>query len=170
MIEIEYKSGIILYTTSIHKFILGLAAFRLYRKNLDFAWAERGRDCIKELKVWSEQGCTWNFEQKLKMLEAEENYCLGDFEGAKISYQDAISAARLHKFPNDEALACELAAKFYFKIGDMATSLKHYRMSHEIYCKYGADGKADKLFTYINGKFASLLGHLCPSQTEANEG
>ena len=157
MIEIEYKSGIILYTTSIHTFFLGLAAFRLYRKTSDFAWAERGRECIKELKVWSEQGSAWNFEQKLRMLEAEENYSLGDFEGAKVSYQDAISAAKLHKFLNDEALAYELASKFYFQIGDVSTSLKHYTWAHEVYCKYGADGKADELFSYIKGKFASHL-------------
>lgn len=157
MIGIEHKSGVLLYTASIHKFVLGLGAFRLYRKKMGTIWAERGRECIEEIKVWCEQGCTWNFEQKLKMLEAEENYSLGNIEGAKISYQDAISAARLHKFLNDEALACELAANFYFKIGDASSSLKYYRIAHEVYIKCGAIGKADDLFTFINAKFTSLL-------------
>ena len=168
MLESEYKSGVTLYTASIHKFIIGLAAFRLYRKNLDFAWAERGRECIQALKEWNKEGSTWNFKQKLKLLEAEENYCLGNFEGAKIFYQDAISAARLYKNLSDEALACELAGKFYFKTGDLSSSLNHYRMAHEIYCRYGATGKAEKLFMYINWKFANVLASLCPPQT--NEG
>ena len=153
----DCKSGIILYTASAHRFILGLAAFRLYRKHSDFVWAERGRDCIKDVKVWAEQGSTWNFEQKLKLLEAEENYCLGDFDGAKISYQDAISAARMHKNLLDEALACELAADFYFQTGDASTSLKHYRIAREVYCKYGADGKANDLFSSIKDKFSNVF-------------
>ena len=157
MFEMECQSGMILYATSAHKFILGLAAFRLYRKTCDFVWAERGRACIHRLKVWNEEGSTWNFEQKLKMMEAEENFCLGNFEGAKTSYQDAISAARVHKNLSDEALACELAAKFYFKIGDLESSFKHYRLAHEVYSKYGASGKANKLFTYISEKFSSVL-------------
>lgn len=157
MFEMECKSGMILYATSAHKFILGLAAFRLYRKTSNFIWAERGRACTDGIKVWNEEGSTWNFEQKLKMMEAEENFCLGNFDGAKLSYQDAISAARLHKNLSDEALACELAAKFYFKIGELELSLQHYRLAHEVYGKYGAVGKADKLFTYIGGKFSSVL-------------
>ena len=157
MFEFGYKSGAILYTDSVQNFFLGLAVFRLYREYSDFIWAERGKECIKKVKVWAEQGSSWNFKQKLKMLEAEESYCLGDFDDAKISYQDAISAARLHKHLLDEALAFELAAHFYFQIGDVSTSLKHYTKAHETYCKYGADGKADKLFSFIKDKFASHL-------------
>lgn len=157
MSAIGSKSGVIIYPDSVHKFIIGLAAFRLYRKYSDFIWAERGRECIKNVKIWTEQGCAWNFEQKLKLLEAEENYCLGNFEGANVSYQDAILAARLHKNLVDEALACELAGSFYFKTGNLSSSLKHYRMAHEIYIKYGAIGKADKLFTFIDGKFSNVL-------------
>jgi hypothetical protein len=79
----------------------GLAAFRLYRQTNDPVWLKRGQKCKQKMKVWSEQGCKWNFEQKLLLLSAEESYCLCDYAAAKESYKNAIAAAKSHKFIND---------------------------------------------------------------------
>jgi tetratricopeptide (TPR) repeat protein len=105
------------------------------------------------MKVWSEQGCKWNFEQKLLLLSAEESYCLCDYAAAKESYKNAIAAAKSHKFINDESFALELAARFYFETGDMPSSMEHFIQAHERYCEWGAYAKANQLFHHISDKF-----------------
>lgn len=106
------------------------------------------------MKHWADEGAAWNFEHKLKLMEAEERFCIGDLETAKQSYKIAIELAKDRKFINDEALACELAAKFYFETENLSLSLEHYRFAHEKYCEWGAVGKANQLFGIINEKFA----------------
>lgn len=68
-------------------------------------------------------------------MEAEEQFSCGGFESAKESYNLVIALAGSHKFINDEALAHEIAVKFYFETRDLSTSLGHYRFVHEKYCK-----------------------------------
>ncbi|KAL3767422.1 hypothetical protein ACHAWO_010078 [Cyclotella atomus] len=135
----------------------GLAAFRLYRETKDSVWLKRGQKCKQKMQVWSEQGCKWNFEQKLLLLMAEESYCLCDYAAAKEYYKKAIAAAKSHKFLNDECFALELAADFYFETGDLTVSLEHFKAAHNRYCDWGAYAKANELFQQINAKFASGL-------------
>jgi tetratricopeptide (TPR) repeat protein len=130
----------------------GLAAFRLYRETKDPMWLKRGQKCKDNMQVWSERGCKWNFEQKLLLLRAEESYCLGDCAAAKECYKNAISAAKSHKFLNDEAFALELAASFYSETGDLPTSLEHFRLAHERYSEWGAYAKANQVLQQIKEK------------------
>lgn len=134
-------------------FVAGLAAFRAYRLTRNSMWLERGRNHKDELATWVNQGCIWNFQQKLHLLQAEEAYCLGNVDYAKESFNNAISKAQLHKFLNEEALGYELAAKFYFDIGDIRLSFEHFRLSHEKYSFWGAARKANMLFEFINSAF-----------------
>ena len=90
------------------------------------------------------------------LLQAEECYCDGNVEDAKGLYVAAISSARQHRFINEEALACELAARLYFETGDVRTSLQYFRIAHEKYEEWGAFGKATHLFTNINQRFGEV--------------
>jgi tetratricopeptide (TPR) repeat protein len=94
------------------------------------------------MKALSEQGCKWNFEQKLLLLTAEESFCLGDLAAAKESYKNAIAAAKNHKFLNDECFALEITANFYFETGDLQSSLEHLRQAYDKYNEWGAHAKA----------------------------
>lgn len=98
------KSGGILYSESVHVFIVALAAFGLYRESGDLSFAESGRKQVQQVKVWSDQGCTWNFQHTFLLLSTEESYGLGDYVAAKDSYNNAIAAAENHRFANDAAL------------------------------------------------------------------
>jgi hypothetical protein len=64
-----------------------------------------------------------------------------------------------------EALACELAARFYLEIGDISSSLQHFTLAHENYDKWGATGKASQLFVYVSEKFVGFLGNSEPIET-----
>lgn len=132
----------------------GLAAFRLFRQTKDSIWLKRGQKCKKDIQVWVEQGCRWNFEHKFLLLAAEESHCLGDNDVAKEYYKNAIAAAQTHKFLNDECFALEAAANFYFENGDLPSSLDHFRLAHVRYYEWGACAKANQLFQHIIDKFA----------------
>ena len=75
----------------------------------------RGSENKLVLKRWT-QSCQWTFEAKWYLLEAEEAFCNHDYEAAKPFYEKAMLSAYQHKFVNDEALACELAANFYLHL------------------------------------------------------
>jgi tetratricopeptide (TPR) repeat protein len=89
-------------------------------------------------------------------MQAEEYYSIGEFQQAKGLYENAILTAGSHKFVNDEALACELAARFYFETGDLRTSLEHFTLAHKNYCTWGCFEKANRLFAYA---LETFVGH-----------
>ena len=151
-IEAQIRSNWLLFYDSAHAFIAGLAAFQVFRHTGDAIWAERGRKCKQNMKHWADN-CAWNFMHKLQLLEAEEYYCSGNLRCAREYYDAAIATAGVHKFANDEALANELAAKFYLNTGEPATSITYFNHAHEKYEAWGAISKVsnlDKLFSNLS--------------------
>ena len=60
-------------------------------------------------------------------------------------YEQAIQSARANGFVHNEALAHELAARFYFSRGLDATGLAHLREARSRYALWGAGGKVNQL-------------------------
>jgi tetratricopeptide (TPR) repeat protein len=160
----EIPSSMNVFQGIFHSFISGLASYRLYRETEDIVWYERGKKRLDEFKLWVDRGAAWNFSHKLNLLEAEDSFCLGDFDSAKQSYKNAITASGAHKFNNDLSHSHELAAKFYLSIGELKPSLEHFTLAHEMYATWGAMGKAQKLFTYTHETFTRLIASR-PNQT-----
>eukprot|EP00956_Cyclotella_meneghiniana_P030447 scaffold76682_cov82-Cyclotella_meneghiniana.AAC.7 len=157
-LDIEVEEYFLLYGSSARVYIAGLAAFNIYRNTVgDSLWKNRGLERMKELKLWAEQGSFWNFGHKLQLMEAEYSYCCGDLEQAAESYKKAMTSARAHKYINDEALACELAGKFFLDMGNISLSLEYLRLAREKYSEWKADGKANQLFGFISTNFAHQL-------------
>jgi tetratricopeptide (TPR) repeat protein len=138
-------------------YISGLVSFRLYRETRDPSWAEKGAKAKAKLQLWATHGSMWNFEHRFLLLQAEEFYCNYSLNNAAVTYDKAVSSASAHKFINDEALAHELAGKFYFETGNLQKSLEHFTLAHEKYQQWGAYAKADMLFARIQEKFTSAL-------------
>lgn len=155
--ELSAAVSNILSADAIQSFYAALASFRVYRETRDRTWIDRGRVRKADIELWSGQGCAWNFEQKVQLLGAEEQYCDGNFEQAKLLYASAIASAKQHKYVNEEALAYECAARFYMEIGDNSTSLQHFIMAHETYEAWGAVEKARRMFEYVNEKFGYIM-------------
>ena len=152
--ESETKEDVFSFFRSVRVYIGGLASFQIYRDTGDIAWKSRGEECIKEFKVWAEQGSDWNFEHKLQLMKAEDYYCSGNYEKAIESYKKAIASARAHRYFNDEALACDLAGHFFLNTDDLALSLEYLRLAQVKYCKWEAHGKANQLQDFITATFA----------------
>jgi ATP-dependent RNA helicase DDX31/DBP7 len=149
---------------AVHAFIGGLASFRIYCETRDPLWAERAEHFRQRIKTWKDQGCLWNFENKNFLLDAENYYSNGNMELAQVSYDNAISSARQHKFLHEEALAYELAAIFYLNTGSKLVAFKYFTSAHGKYIEWGAFAKVRTLYAYVQETFK------CDSLRETTKG
>jgi len=152
-LECRMPSWNLLSGHAVHAFIGGLASFRIYRETRDPLWAQRGEQFKRRIKTWKDQGSLWNFENKSFLLDAENAYNNGNLELAQVSYDNAISSARQHKFQHEEALACELAANFHLNTGNKSMAFKYFTSAHGKYSEWGAFAKVSTLYTYIQETF-----------------
>lgn len=154
------QPSFLLHSYAIQRtFILGLVSFRVYRETQNELWMDQAKECREKVQLWREQGCAWNFEHLSFMLEAEEHYSLGNFEKAQASYDMSITSACSHKYLNDEALANELAANFFRCTNNTIMALQYFTKAHEKYASWGACGKANELFLFLQELFGTLLGN-----------
>lgn len=109
------------------------------------------------MELWARHGCKWNFEHKFELLNAEYSFCNGSLEDAKDSYEKAIMKSHECKFLNDEALAHELAAKFYLDTGDIDSSQNHFRLAHKKCIEWGAMNKANHLLSVAEIFFDNFM-------------
>ena len=140
-------------------FVEGLASFLLARQTTNVSersrWIEKGENVLTKMRYWSEHS-SWNWEDKMVLLEAEKMYTMGNFDQAAFLYERAIRLAHEHKFINDEAIASELAGIFFCEQGlnDMKaeTLLLH---SVQCYNTWGALAVAKRVETYIARKYGT---------------
>jgi len=106
------------------------------------------------MQCWSEHS-SWNWENKLLLLEAESVHAKGEFDRAGSFYDNAIRSAREHKFVHEEAIASELAGSFYFERGFRQKS--HTCLVHSVECyeKWGAHAVARRVETVIREYFGT---------------
>lgn len=152
------KSWMLMPNHIFHALIGGLVSFHIYRETKVYLWLERGIKLKSQLQLWAEQGSSWTFENKCLLLEAEEHFCNSRLDAAQATYDKAIASAKAHKLVHEEAVAYELAAKFYFNLSDFSTSLEYYTVAHEKYCEWGAYAKANSIYACIQPKLMSCLG------------
>jgi PAS domain S-box-containing protein len=98
----------------------------------------------RKLQVWA-RNCPENFENRAALVEAEIARLKGCELDAERLYEQAIRSARASGFVHNEALACELAARFYAARGFEINSHAHLRKARQCYESWGADGKVRQL-------------------------
>ena len=86
-------------------------------------------------------------------MEAESYYCNGNLDQVAESYDKAIVSAKAHRYINDEAMACELAGRFFLDRCNINLSLKYLRLAHEKYSEWKAVGKANQFMNFIDVNF-----------------
>ena len=107
-------------------------------------------DC-RQIEVWA-QHCPENFANRAALVRAEiariEDRALDAME----LYEQAIRSAQANGFVQNEALAYELAARFYAARGFEQISDVYLRTARYRYVRWGADGKVrqlDRLYPYL---------------------
>jgi PAS domain S-box-containing protein len=116
------------------------------QQHFEFLTAHR-----KQLEVWAEN-CPENFETRATLVAAEVARLEGgDLEAMRL-YEQAIRAARANGFVHNEALANELAGRFYLDRGLEKNGHAHLRDARACYALWGADGKVrqlDRLYPHL---------------------
>ncbi|MEA3133737.1 MAG: hypothetical protein QOG17_1583, partial [Gammaproteobacteria bacterium] len=98
----------------------------------------------KQLEIWA-RNCPENFENRAASVAAEIARIEGrDLEAMRL-YEDAIRSARANGFVQNEALAYELAARFYAARGFEEFARVYLRRAREGYLRWGAVGKVRQL-------------------------
>jgi PAS domain S-box-containing protein len=101
-----------------------------------------------------------NFQHKCDLIEAEKCRVLGKFTAAMDLYELAISGAKAHKYLQEEALANELAAKFYLEWGKEKIAAVYLEEAYHCYARWGATAKTDRLVQ----RYPQLVAPIIQSQ------
>lgn len=88
-----------------------------------------------------------NFQHKYDLVEAERSRVLGYTDEAMSLYEQAITGAEDNQFLQEEALAYELAAKFYLTRKMKRIAQTYMKEAHYCYERWGAIAKVKDLET-----------------------
>lgn len=94
----------------------------------------------EKLSEWAESSPT-NHQHKVDLLAAEKCRLLGEKAEAIDLYDRAITGAKDNKYIQEEALANELAAKFYLNWGKAKVAAGYMQDAYYGYTKWGAKAK-----------------------------
>jgi PAS domain S-box-containing protein len=98
----------------------------------------------RQLTIWA-ANCPENFENRAALVGAEISRIEGRALDAMDLYEQAIRSARANGFVHNEALAYELAARFYAARGFEEFAHMYRRNARDGYVAWGADGKVRQL-------------------------
>ncbi len=117
-------------------------------------YIHRARKLYKTLRKFTASAPA-NFLSKQYLVEAELNRLEGKSQEAGQGYQNAVAAAREHEFINDEALANELAARFW-AANDPEKSRRYLLEARRLYQKWGAAAKVNWLDQHFGLKTPAI--------------
>ena len=106
----------------------------------------------RQLAVWAEHRPE-RFENRAALVGAEIARLEGRELDAMRLYERAIQSARANGFVHHEALAHELAGRFYLQRGFETAGSAHLRHARACYALWGADGKVrqlDELYPHLH--------------------
>src|SRR6202044_1326622 len=98
----------------------------------------------RQLQVWA-ANCPENFENRAALIGAEIARIEGRELDAERLYEQAIRSARANGFIHNEALANELASRFYAARGFEKIARVYLQDARYGYLRWGADGKVRQL-------------------------
>jgi histidine kinase len=146
------KSGYLVLVPYIHKisvFLQGLVLAGSSQRSFMGRW--RAQRCLKYLERASLQ-CPENHMNKVFLLSAELAAAAGDYEKAGLRFDKAIRYGEKEGFLNEQALACEKAARMYLRAGRSAESSAYFGKAINVYRQWGAEAKVKQLQELIAKK------------------
>jgi PAS domain S-box-containing protein len=108
----------------------------------------------RQLRLFAEN-CPENFENRAALVSAEIARLEGRELDAERLYEQAIRSAQANDFVHNEALANELAARFYAARGFEKIANAYLRDARYSYLCWGADGKVrqlDQLYPHLRAE------------------
>ncbi|MEG4967958.1 AAA family ATPase [Microcoleus sp. B6-A1] len=131
----------------LHCFYQSLSVLQLYglapeKQQKDYQ--EVVQNNREQLQIWA-HNCPENCLSKFRLLEAEMARVAEEKWQAADFYDRAIQLAKENQFLNEEALANELAAKFYLGWGKEKVAAGYMQEAYYCYARWGAKAKTDDL-------------------------
>jgi GAF domain-containing protein/tetratricopeptide (TPR) repeat protein len=128
-------------------FYMSLSLAALYpkaREGEKEAYGEKLKANQEQMRGWADN-CEANFLHKYLLVEAEMARLAGKGEEAMALYDQAIESAHQHKFVQNEALANELAARFWLAKGKDEFARPYLTKAYDGYQRWGAYRKLEDL-------------------------
>jgi predicted ATPase/serine phosphatase RsbU (regulator of sigma subunit) len=147
--------------------------------------AERDRALSKvaenqqKMQLWA-HNAPKNHRHQYDLVEAERHSVLGQLIEAMDAYEQAISGAKSSHHLHEEALAYELAAKFYLAQGKELVAKSYFQEAYYCYFQWGAAAKTKQLeqkypqfvlqvrSNSIIGNSSTITNHSTHKQSGAN--
>ncbi len=111
-----------------------------------------------KMKTWAHHA-PMNCLYKYDLVEAVRHHLLGEKEKAIDYFDRAIGGAKENHYFRDQALANELAARFYLDWGKETPARDHMQSAYHGYLRWGAGAKADQLKRDYPGLVTSAQAH-----------
>ncbi len=144
----NYEEGVPgLMTGAEHSFYYSLALLAQYPEVSQSQQKQSLEQVVKnqkKMQQWAIHG-PMNYQHKYELVEAEKARVLGKIDKAMQLYDRAIAGAREHGYIQEEALANELAAEFYFEQGREKFARVYLTDAHYGYIRWGAKAKVKDL-------------------------
>lgn len=115
-------------------------------------------DVIQDFERWADR-CPQTFQHKRALLVAERARLEGRDLDAMRAYDQAINEAREHGFLHLEAVAADIATRFYLTRDFPLIAATYYRVARNAYGRWGASAKT----LQIDRRFPKLSGATDPS-------
>ncbi|OKH56375.1 serine/threonine protein kinase [Calothrix sp. HK-06] len=143
---IQYVMGF--FCIAVHNFYYSLALVRKYEMESDndakTEYYQQIQQNQTQMKTWADS-CPENFLHKYLLVQAEMLRVAGDNFKAMEMYDRAINLAKENQYLQEEALACELAAKFYLSWDKPKIAQVYLTDSYYAYARWGAKVKIHHL-------------------------
>lgn len=143
------------FSIIMYHFFNALARLALYKetnKIVQKAYLKKINLSLKKLKKW-EKYCPPNLSNKVALVEAELERILGNDSKATEKYIAAIELAKNEGNLKEEALANELAGKFFYSKNMPQIAETYMRNAYYCYLKWGANSKVEVLKKEYPGLF-----------------
>lgn len=117
----------------------------------------------EKMKIWAHHA-PMNHLHKFYLVEAERHRVLGENMEAMECYDRAIKGAKENEYINEEAVANELAAKFYLAWGKDKIAQVYLTDAYYAYARWGAKAKVEDL----EKRYPQLLAPILNQKTGLN--
>jgi hypothetical protein len=133
-------------------FMAGLVSLHMARTTRESHWIEKSKTLLSAYENWSMSN-PQNYEHKYLLLKAEYHQLQNETEAAVEAYQSSINSARINKFLQHEAIACEMAAHHFGNIGDKQRTREMIQKTHDVYMEWGANVKAKSVLELLKLRY-----------------
>ncbi len=162
----KYKDGVPGLMSGVeHNFYYSLALLAQYPEVSSSEQEEALKQVAKnqkQMQQWAIHG-PMNYQHKYELVEAEKARVLGKIGKAMEYYDASIQGARKQGYIQEEALANERAAEFYFSRGREKIAEIYLTDAYYGYIRWGAKAKVQDLSEEYPELFSRILTKEAPS-------